>query len=128
MQEPSPVLARLLELVRSRSMPQFDADETAGLPHVKGDLTNTAFHKKNVMKDSDCSSPLQVDIRRLTNVRWEDNTIVHHDLGKAADDSCLNDCASSPVAAIAFNVGSSGVTGGGGIEAGDIYWVRNLRP
>ena len=98
-------------------------------PYVKGHFTNSVFHD-NVMVDSGWISLLQVNNSKLINVRWENNTIVHHDLGttKAADGTTinLNDFGSSAIQAIAFNSTSSGVTGGGEISAGDIYWTNNL--
>ena len=97
--------------------------------YVKGKFTNSVFHD-NVMVDSGWISLLQVNNTRLTNVRWENNTIVHHDMGTttAADGTTinLNDFGSSAIQAIAFNSTSSGVTGGGEISAGDIYWTNNL--
>jgi len=97
--------------------------------YVKGKFTNSVFHD-NVMVDSGWISLLQVNNTKLTNVRWENNTIVHHDMGTttAADGSTvnLNDFGSSGIQAIAFNSTSSGVTGGGEISAGDIYWTNNL--
>jgi|GEM_PF-3843581 len=98
-------------------------------PYVKGKFTNSVFHD-NVMVDSGWISLLQVNNTKLTNVRWENNTIVHHDMGTstAADGTTinLNDFGSSSIQAIAFNSTSSGVTGGGEISAGDIYWTNNL--
>jgi len=97
--------------------------------YVKGQFTNSVFHD-NVMVDSGWISLLQVNNTKLTNVRWENNTIVHHDMGTttAADGTSinLNDFGSSGIQAIAFNSTSSGVTGGGEISAGDIYWTNNL--
>src|SRR5512140_3998102 len=82
------------------------------------------------MVDSGWISLLQVNNTKLTNVRWENNTIVHHDMGttKAIDGTTinLNDFGSSAIQAIAFNATSSGVTGGGEISPGDIYWTNNL--
>jgi MYXO-CTERM domain-containing protein len=100
-----------------------------GGDYVKGKFTNSVFHD-NVMIDSGWISLLQVNNTRLTNVRWENNTIVHHDMGSttAVDGTAinLNDYGSSAIQAIAFNSTSSGVTGGGVIEAGDIFWTNNL--
>ena len=98
--------------------------------YVKGKFTNSVFHD-NVMVDSGWISLLQVNNTKLTNVRWENNTIVHHDMGTAtAADGVtqinLNDFGSSGIQAIAFNSTSSGVTGGGEISPGDIYWTNNL--
>jgi len=97
--------------------------------YVKGKFTNSVFHD-NVMVDSGWISLLQVNNTKLINVRWENNTIVHHDMGTttAADGTSinLNDFGSSGIQAIAFNSTSSGVTGGGEISAGDIYWTNNL--
>jgi MYXO-CTERM domain-containing protein len=98
--------------------------------YVKGKFTNSVFHD-NVMVDSGWISLLQVNNTKLINVRWENNTIVHHDMGTtlAADGTTtinLNDFGSSGIQAIAFNSTSSGVTGGGEISAGDIYWTNNL--
>ncbi|HEY5961795.1 MAG TPA: choice-of-anchor Q domain-containing protein, partial [Polyangiaceae bacterium] len=98
-------------------------------PYVKGKFTNSVFHD-NVMVDSGWISLLQINNTRLTNVRWENNTIVHHDMGtsKAADGSTinLNDFGSSAIQAIAFNSTSSGATGGGELSQGDVYWTNNL--
>ena len=98
-------------------------------PYVKGKFTNSVFHD-NVMVDSGWISLLQVNNTKLVNVRWENNTIVHHDMGSttAADGTKinLNDFGSSSIQAIAFNSTSSGVTGGGEISTGDIYWTNNL--
>jgi hypothetical protein len=98
-------------------------------PYVKGKFTNSVFHD-NIMVDSGWISLLQINNTRLTNVRWENNTIVHHDRpsvtgadGKPID---MNDFGSSMIQAIPFNSTSSGVTGGGVIEPGDIYWTNNL--
>jgi hypothetical protein len=97
--------------------------------YVKGKFTNSVFHD-NVMVDSGWISLLQINNTKLTNVRWENNTIVHHDRGTTtgADDSTinLNDFGSSAIQALAFNDTSSGVTGGGEIATGDIYWTNNL--
>ena len=102
----------------------------SGTTYVKGKFTNSVFHD-NVMVDSGWISLLQINNTRLTNVRWENNTIVHHDMGTAlaADGTTtinLNDFGSSAIQAIPFNSTSSGVTGGGEISAGDIYWTNNL--
>jgi MYXO-CTERM domain-containing protein len=101
----------------------------SGSTYVKGKFTNSVFHD-NVMVDSGWISLLQVNNTKLTNVRWENNTIVHHDVGSttAADGTKvnLNDFGSSSIQAIAFNATSSGVTGGGEISPGDIYWTNNL--
>jgi len=73
---------------------------------------------------------LQINNTKLTNVRWENNTIVHHFLptttganGQSVD---LNDFGSSYLQVIAFNSTSSGVTGGGELSPGDVYWTNNL--
>ncbi|HEX7508315.1 MAG TPA: choice-of-anchor Q domain-containing protein [Polyangia bacterium] len=101
----------------------------SGSTYVKGKFTNSVFHD-NVVVDSGWISLLQVNNTKLINVRWENNTIVHHDMGTttAADGTTinLNDFGSSAIQAIAFNSTSSGVTGGGEISAGDIYWTNNL--
>jgi MYXO-CTERM domain-containing protein len=106
----------------------FQPQGTSGA-YVKGKFTNSVFHD-NVMVDSGWISLLQVNNTKLVNVRWENNTIVHHDMGttKAADGTTinLNDFGSSAIQAIAFNATSSGVTGGGEISPGDIYWTNNL--
>jgi hypothetical protein len=106
----------------------FQPQGTTGA-YVKGKFTNSVFHD-NVMVDSGWISLLQVNNTKLVNVRWENNTIVHHDMGttKAADGTTinLNDFGSSAIQAIAFNSTSSGVTGGGEISPGDIYWTNNL--
>jgi MYXO-CTERM domain-containing protein len=98
-------------------------------PYVKGKFTNSVFHD-NVMVDSGWISLLQINNTRLTNVRWENNTIVHHNRPTVADANGktidMNDFGSSMIQAIPFNDTSSGVTGGGVIEAGDIYWTNNL--
>jgi hypothetical protein len=73
----------------------------------------------NVMIDSGWISLLQINNTKLSNVRWENNTIVHHDLGTDADGVDLNDFQSSRIVAIPFNDTSSGVTGGGEISQGD---------
>jgi hypothetical protein len=93
--------------------------------YVKGKLTNSVFHD-NLMIDSGWISLLQINNTRLTNVRWENNTIVHHRLGADANGTNLDTFVSSAIQAIAFNNTSSGVTGGGQIEPGDIYWTNNL--
>lgn len=100
-----------------------------GATYVKGNFTNSVFHD-NVMVDSGWISLLQINNSRLTNVRWENNTIVHHNRpsvtdanGKTID---MNDFGSSAIQAIPFNDTSSGATGGGVIEQGDIYWTNNL--
>jgi MYXO-CTERM domain-containing protein len=101
----------------------------SGSSYVKGHFTNSVFHD-NVMIDSGWISLLQVNNTKLINVRWENNTIVHHDMGTTttADGTKinLNDFGSSAIQAIAFNSTSSGVTGGGEISPGDIYWTNNL--
>lgn len=101
----------------------------SGTSYVKGHFTDSVFHD-NVMIDSGWISLLQVNNTKLINVRWENNTIVHHDMGSttAADGTKinLNDFGSSAIQAIAFNSTSSGVTGGGEISPGDIYWTNNL--
>jgi len=97
--------------------------------YVKGQFTNSVFHD-NVIVDSGWISLLQVNNTKLSNVRWENNTIVHHDVGTTKDANGntinLNDFGSSSIQAIAFNGTSSGATGGGEISAGDIYWTNNL--
>jgi MYXO-CTERM domain-containing protein len=97
--------------------------------YVKGKFTNSEFHD-NVMVDSGWISLLQINNTRLTNVRWENNTIVHHYLGTTTDADGktvdLNDFASSYLQVIPFNSTSSGVTGGGVLEQGDVYWTNNL--
>lgn len=102
----------------------FQPSDSSG-GYVKGKFTNSAFYD-NVMIDSGWISLLQVNNTKLSNVRWENNTIVHHDLGAAADGTDLNDFQSSYIQAIAFNDTSSGVTGGGEISVGDIYWTNNV--
>jgi hypothetical protein len=106
----------------------FQSSGSSGA-YVKGKFTNSVFHD-NVMIDSGWISLLQVNNTRLINVRWENNTIVHHDMGTTAgaDGSTinLNDFGSSAIQAIAFNTTSSGVTGGGEISPGDIFWTNNL--
>jgi hypothetical protein len=101
--------------------------------YVKGNFTNSEFHD-NVVVDSGWISLLQINNTRLTNVRWENNTIVHHFLptvdgldptGKTVKID-MNDYASSYIQVIAFNSTSSGVTGGGVLEPGDVYWTNNL--
>jgi hypothetical protein len=109
--------------------------EVASMPnsgsgtYVKGKFTNSEFHD-NVMVDSGWISLLQINNTRLTNVRWENNTIVHHYLptvqDAAGDAIDMNDFASSYIQAIPFNSTSSGVTGGGVLEQGDVYWTNNL--
>jgi MYXO-CTERM domain-containing protein len=94
-------------------------------PYVKGKFTNSVFYD-NVMIDSGWISLLQINNTKLSNVRWENNTIVHHDLGKDTDGTNLNDFQSSSIVAIPFNDTSSGVTGGGEISQGDIYWTNNV--
>jgi MYXO-CTERM domain-containing protein len=101
--------------------------------YVKGNFTNSEFHD-NVVVDSGWISLLQINNTRLTNVRWENNTIVHHFLptvqGKDASGNTvqidMNDYASSYIQVIPFNSTSSGVTGGGVLEQGDVYWTNNL--
>jgi len=101
----------------------------SGATYVKGKFTNSVFHD-NVMVDSGWISLLQINNTKLTNVRWENNTIIHHDRGTTTDASGntinLNDFGSSAIQAIPFNGTSSGVTGGGEISQGDIYWTNNL--
>jgi hypothetical protein len=101
----------------------------SGSTYTKGKFTNSVFHD-NVMVDSGWISLLQINNTKLTNVRWENNTIVHHDMGtsKAADGTSinLNDFGSSAIQAIAFNSTSSGATGGGELSQGDVYWTNNL--
>jgi MYXO-CTERM domain-containing protein len=109
--------------------------EVASMPntgsgaYVKGKFTNSEFHD-NVMVDSGWIGLLQINNTRLTNVRWENNTIVHHLLGTTTDADGntidLNDFASSYLQVIPFNSTSSGVTGGGVLEQGDVYWTNNL--
>ena len=101
--------------------------------YVKGNFTNSEFHD-NVVVDSGWISLLQINNTRLTNVRWENNTIVHHFLPtvQGLDPSGntvqidMNDYASSYIQVIPFNSTSSGVTGGGVLEQGDVYWTNNL--
>jgi hypothetical protein len=69
--------------------------------YVKGTFTDSVFHD-NVMMDSGWISLLQVNNTKLVNVRWENNTIVHHDLGTTlAPDGVttinLNDFGSSAI-------------------------------
>jgi hypothetical protein len=104
------------------SMPQPSG--TTG-DYVKGTFSNSVFYD-NVMIDSGWISLLQINNTKLSNVRWENNTIVHHDLGTAADGTDLNDFQSSGIQAIAFNAVSSGVDGGGELSSGDVYWTNNL--
>ena len=99
------------------------ADDTG--PYVKGRFTDSVFYD-NVMIDSGWISLLQINNTKLSNVRWENNTIVHHDLGTDENGTNLNDFSSSRIIALAFNDTSSGVTGGGEISEGDIYWTNNL--
>jgi hypothetical protein len=101
----------------------------SGTKYVKGKFTNSLFHD-NVMVDSGWISLLQINNTRLSNVTWANNTIIHHYLptvndpsGKAID---LNDFGSSYIQAIPFNDTSSGVTGGGELEQGDVFWKNNL--
>ncbi len=97
--------------------------------YVKGKFTNSEFHD-NVMVNSGWISLLQINNTRLTNVRWENNTIIHHYLPTVQDAAGntidMNDFASSYIQVIAFNSTSSGVTGGGELEQGDVYWTNNL--
>jgi hypothetical protein len=102
----------------------FQPAEDTG-PYVKGRFTDSVFHN-NVMIDSGWIALLQINNTKLSNVRWENNTIVHHDLGTDTDGTDLNDFASSRIIAIPFNSTSSGVTGGGEISEGDIFWTNNL--
>jgi MYXO-CTERM domain-containing protein len=101
----------------------------SGATYVKGKFTNSIFHD-NVMVDSGWISLLQINNTRLTNVTWANNTIVHHYLGTTTDSSGtsidLNDFGSSYIQAIPFNSTSSGVTGGGELEQGDVYWTNNI--
>jgi len=109
--------------------------EVASMPnsgsstYVKGKFTNSEFHD-NVMVDSGWISLLQINNTKLTNVRWENNTIVHHSLstttGTNGTTIDLNDFGSSYIQVIAFNSTSSGVTGGGELAQGDVYWTNNL--
>lgn len=97
--------------------------------YVKGKFTNSEFHD-NVMIDSGWISLLQINNTKLSNVRWENNTIVHHFLSTVTDAAGqsidMNDFASSYIQVIAFNSTSSGVTGGGELSQGDVYWTNNL--
>jgi hypothetical protein len=97
--------------------------------YVKGKFTNSEFHD-NVSVDSGWISLLQINNTKLTNVRWENNTIVHHFLPTVTDAAGtsinMNDFASSYIQVIAFNSTSSGVTGGGELSPGDVYWTNNL--
>jgi MYXO-CTERM domain-containing protein len=101
--------------------------------YVKGNFTNSEFHD-NVVVDSGWIGLLQINNTRLTNIRWENNTIIHHFLptveGKDASGNTvqidMNDYASSYIQVIPFNSTSSGVTGGGVLEQGDVYWTNNL--
>jgi MYXO-CTERM domain-containing protein len=102
----------------------FQPSDDTG-PYVKGKFTDSVFYD-NVMVDSGWISLLQINNTKLSNVRWENNTIVHHDMGKDEDGTDLNDFGSSRILAIPFNSTSSGVTGGGEIAEGDIYWTNNL--
>jgi MYXO-CTERM domain-containing protein len=101
----------------------------SGSSYVKGKFTNSIFHD-NVMIDSGWISLLQINNTRLSNVTWANNTIVHHYLPTVQDSSGtavdLNDFGSSYIQAIPFNDTSSGVTGGGELEQGDVYWTNNL--
>ncbi len=107
------------------SMFQSAEDQAAGLPYQKGLFSDSVFHN-NVMVDSGWVGLLQINNTKLSNVRWENNTIVHHDLGVDENGVDLNDYSSSRMMAIAFNATSSGVTGGGEISPGDIAWTNNL--
>jgi MYXO-CTERM domain-containing protein len=102
----------------------FQPSDQTG-PYVKGRFTDSVFYD-NVMVDSGWISLLQINNTKLVNVRWENNTIVHHDMGTDEDGTNLNDFGSSSIIAIPFNSTSSGVTGGGEIAEGDIYWTNNL--
>ena len=97
--------------------------------YVKGKFTNSEFHD-NVVVDSGWISLLQINNTKLTNIRWENNTIIHHFLptvtDAAGDTINMNDFASSYIQVIAFNDTSSGVTGGGELSVGDVYWTNNL--
>jgi MYXO-CTERM domain-containing protein len=101
----------------------------SGSTYVKGKFTNSIFHD-NVMIDSGWISLLQINNTRLTNVTWANNTIIHHYLPTVADTSGksvdLNDFGSSYIQAIPFNDTSSGVTGGGELQTGDVFWTNNL--
>ena len=100
---------------------------------TKGQFTNSEFHD-NVVVDSGWISLLQINNTKLSNVRWENNTLVHHFLptvqGKDSSGNTvqidMNDFASSYIQVIAFNSTSSGVTGGGELDPGDVYWTNNL--
>ncbi len=101
--------------------------------YVKGKFTNSEFHD-NVVVDSGWISLLQINNTKLANVRWENNTIVHHFLptidgldpdGKTVKID-MNDFASSYIQVMPFNSTSSGVTGGGVLDVGDVYWTNNL--
>jgi len=117
------------------SMPNpDDMDGSKKLPYTKGKFTNSEFHD-NVVVDSGWISLLQINNTRLTNVRWENNTIVHHHLNAATPGTDangnavtidMNDFASASIQAIPFNSTSSGQTGGGELEVGDVYWTNNL--
>lgn len=100
-----------------------------GATYVKGKFTNSIFYD-NVMVDSGWISLLQINNTKLSNVTWANNTIIHHFLptvkdasGKSVD---MNDFGSSYIQAIPFNSMSSGVTGGGELSKGDIFWKNNL--
>jgi hypothetical protein len=101
----------------------------SGSTYVKGKFTNSIFHD-NVMVDSGWISLLQINNTRLSNVTWANNTIIHHYLSTVQDSGGtavdLNDFGSSYIQAIPFNSTSSGVTGGGELEQGDVYWTNNL--
>ena len=106
--------------VASMFQPQGDTG-----PYVKGRFTDSIFYD-NVMIDSGWISLLQINNTKLSNVHWVNNTIVHHDLGTDEEGTNLNDFSSSRIIALPFNDTSSGVTGGGEISPGDIYWTNNL--
>lgn len=87
--------------------------QQAGGSFTKGLFADSAFYN-NVMIDSGWISLLQVNNTDLSNVRWENNTIVHH-----------KGSTNAGIMAVVYTSTSSG-TSGGALQPNTVFWTNNL--
>ena len=90
----------------------FQPSGTTG-PYVKGVFADSVF-SYNVMIDSGWISLLQVNNTDLQNIKWENNTIVHH-----------KGSTNAGIMAVVFTNTSSGVSGGS-LAANSVFWTNNF--
>jgi hypothetical protein len=88
-------------------------DSSSSGTFTKGMFQDSAFYN-NVMIDSGWISLLQVNNTDLKNIRWENNTIVHH-----------KGSMNAGMMAVVYTSTSSG-TSGGALAPDSVFWTNNL--